>query len=391
MTQQMILRINNGGEPLCLYRYDAQSKVCDTLPISDWSDDQLSVDALTVLLPASWVYLTETHIASKSNELLNKSIPFAIEEELSNEVDDNYYAFQLLSDNHQSVAAIEKGLLDQLHLQIKQHNLRVSAVYSEANWLPRATDHMFLWQDENSSLIRFGADSAMRIANNQVAKMVAVFAANLKSLITQEGTSLEGTDIKVENGLTAAMCCAAMNQAEPINLYVDAIRNEQKNQQQQSFKPVIFMTALLLFSWVFIQGYQWFNLNQSIAQLKTQQKNLFTDNFPDAAPAELVDPFAALQSRLKLKGDSNNQQSNVLLDALQGIGAVLQQQPLIQINGIRMVDNKIELQINAPSMSAINAYHQSLQLQAVAFDVQIGVNELTDDSSFRSILTVVPR
>ncbi|MCX7554786.1 type II secretion system protein GspL [Marinicella sp. S1101] len=391
MTQQMILRINDGGKPLCLYRYGAQSKVCDTLPINDWSDEQLRVDALTVLLPASWVYLTQTHIASKSKELLNKSIPFAIEEELSNEVDDNYYAFRMLSENQQSVAAIEKGLLNQLHQQIKQHELQVTAIYSEANWLPRATDKMYLWQEDESSLIRFGDDSAMRIANTQVAKMVAVFAANLKVLVTQEGTDFEGLKITVDHSLTAAMCCAAMNHADPINLYIDAIKNEQQNQQQQSLKPITYLAVLLLCSWVFIQGFQWFKLNQSIAELKNQQKNLFINNFPDAAQAELVDPFAALQSRLKLRGDSNNQQSNVLLEALQGIGAVLQQQPLIQINGLRMVDNKIELQINAPSMSAINAYHQALQLQAITFDVQIGVNELTDDNSFRSILTVVPR
>ena len=55
-----------------------------------------------LMVPASWVYLTQTNIASRSADILEKSIPYSIEDELVNDVEDNYYAWQAQSDHSQT-------------------------------------------------------------------------------------------------------------------------------------------------------------------------------------------------------------------------------------------------------------------------------------------------
>ncbi|MCF6301376.1 MAG: beta-eliminating lyase-related protein, partial [Proteobacteria bacterium] len=126
-------------------------------------------------------------------------------------------------------------------------------------------------------------------------------------------------------------------------------------------------------------------------KIKQLQKELFTQNYPNAAPSELVDPFAALQSRLKIKNAQSTQDQSMLIEAVDKLGQTIKQQQSVKINGLRLVDQKLELQIVAPSMRVINDFHQLLQQYASDYSVQIGVNELGDDNTFKSILTMVPR
>ena len=63
----------------------------------------------------------------------------------------------------------------------------------------------------------------------------------------------------------------------------------------------------------------------------------------------------------------------------------------VQVNGIRLVNKQMEIQISAPNITTINQFHQQLQLSAYDYRVQIGVNELGEDSIYKSIITVVPR
>ncbi len=391
MIQQMILRIKHDGEPLCLYQFDTQSHTCDTIEINGWPDKELTNHLLIILVPASWVYHSKTKVASKNAELLTKSIPFAIEEELSNDVDDNYYAFRIDGDNSQAVVAIEKAYLEQLHQQIKQQNLKVQAIFSEADWLPAAPNLIHLWQDESSSLLRFGNDQSMRIANPQVSKVISVFGGDAEAIISNGLVETDQLDLPVQNDLSAHMCCEALSGAQSIDLYVDEIKTDNKQKDSNKWQSVKWLAAALVVSWLIIQGTQWYKLKSSITTLKQQQQNLLTQNYPDVVASELVDPFAAFQSRMKLQNASLGRQENLFVSALHGIGTTLQQQQAIRIRGLRLVERKIEIQITAPAMSSINVFHQALQQQASDFNVQVGVNELAEDNSFRSILTMVPQ
>ena len=391
MTNTSILRINHDGEPQCLYSYDSQSEKCDTTAVNQWSSESLQQTDLHILVPASWVYHTQTQVASKNTELLAKSIPFAIEEELSNEVEDNYCAFKLNDDGSQSVIAIEKQHLDLLNNQIEAHGLHVKAIYSEVDWLPAEPDDVSIWSDSETALLKLGQDQAMRVANSQINQLLPVFAKDKQQIICNEDAVTDYADLPIKKSLTAAVCCRYLLSQTPINLYLDEIKSNHAESGSQSWGKVKILVGTLFISWFLVQGIQWYGLNQSIADIKQQQKNLFTQTYSNAAPSELVDPFAALQSRLKIKNVQSTQAESMLISAVDKLGQTLKQQPSVKLNGLRLIDQKMELQIVAPSMTVINDFHQDLQQFANNYSVQIGVNELGDDNTFKSIITMVPR
>lgn len=391
MAITSILRIKHDAQPLCLYSYNKQDHTCEVTAVDQWSDDSLKHLDLSILVPASWVYHTQTHVASKNTELLTKSIPFSIEEELSNEVEDNYYAFRLNEDGSQNVIAIEKQHLDRLNEKIEQHQLNVDAIHSEVDWLPAELTEVSIWSDSETALLKLGHNQAMRVAIAQINQLLPVFAQDMQTIICNESTQLEYAELPIKHNLTAAVCCQYLLQQNAINLYLDTIKSKQTVNTGHAWTPVKILASLLVVSWVVVQGIQWYGLKQSIADIKAQQINVFTQNYPNAAPSELVDPFAALQSRMKINNSQSTQAKSMLISMLDKLGQSLQQQQLIKLNSLRLVDQQMELQVVAPNLTVINDFQQLLQQYADDYRVQIGVNELADDNSFKSILTVVPR
>ncbi|MEZ5470759.1 MAG: type II secretion system protein GspL [Marinicella sp.] len=390
MQLQHILRIEADGKPNCLYSFDAQSKLQKT-KITQWSDAALKAIDLVLLLPATWLYQSKTHIPSKNQDVLKKSIPFAIEEELSNDVEDNYYAFSLNGDGSQDVIAIEKVLLKGIDQDIKNHQLKVLAIYSELDWIPNIDKAISVWVEDNYSIIRFADGQAMRAANQQLSQLITLFKKDLSVIYTNDSRALAGVDLEVQQDLNELSCVDFLSRQHPINLYVDELREQEQQANMESWRMVSGLAVLLLISWLGIQLFQSWQLGRDIDELKSQQQVLFQQTFSDAAPAELIDPFAAMRSRMQLSSNQSTVNTSIFIDMVHHLGAVTRTMKNVQIADMRLVSEKLEIQISAPNLSTVNNFHQQLQAAAYNYNVKIGVNELSDDNVYKSILTVTAR
>jgi len=391
MSEKYILRVGRGGKPMSLYHYHTQSSTYQKYNIDDWRADELKNKALIILLPLNWMYHGRTHVASKSTDLLKKSIPFAIEEELSNDVEANYFAFQLNTDGSQDVVAIEKEKLNGIVNEIELNQLQVSAIYSEQEWLPAKQDVITIWQDKEYALIRFGTDPGMSVQISQLSQLIPLFKGNIgKVNCNTHAADFEQFGVTVDSDLDEASCCEHVISSKKTDLYIEEIKNPAQKQVDESWKSVKILTVVLIVSWLVIQIYQLIKLDTSIENIKSEQQQLFKQAFPDAAPAELVDPFAGIKSRLQLSSSQSDNQS-VFLDAIYYISLSAKRIAQVSIKGFRLVDSQVELQITAPNMTVINNFHQELEKNAYEFNVKIGINELSDNNLYKSILTMVPR
>ena len=147
------------------------------------------------------------------------------------------------------------------------------------------------------------------------------------------------------------------------------------------------LVVMLVVSWVGIKTFQHISINHQIDELKSRQLSLFTGRFGDASGSELLDPYAALKSRMQRVSQSQSTTSPLLV-ALNYLGqAVENHRSQIEIQSLRLVEQKLEIQITAETMTLINRFQQSLQQAAMEFKVMIGVNE-QDAGRFRSVITM---
>lgn len=392
MAETVLVQLAKDLTPVRVIVFDDQQQSAQLIDDQQAAEQQLqSAKDIIILLPNSWVYLTMSRVPSKSAEVLKQSIPYSIEDELANEVEANDYAWFSHSDHLQAVAVISQKKREAVYQWIKERRLPVKAIYSEVAFCPAKADCLSVWQQQEQVLVRFGLESSMVCEVSQLPELVNAFAGDLNCLWSNRPLDVVPQDFKVKPALTLKDCCAYLVQrpSEP-NLLKPEFLNESSKQQQRSGKVVFALALVLLLSWIFINTFQGYKLSSTIKQLKASQQQLLSDAFGQLSVTEQNDPFAALQSRLKQYSQNSNRQQNTLLDGFYYLGETRSQIKTVQLKGLRLFDNQLEIQITAPSIANINQFQQQLQNQAGDYAVNIGVNELSD-GIYQSILTMKPR
>ncbi len=387
MSELHILRLNQKGEPSHAYHAGNEKLSARVGSISSWTEVEKNL-SWTLLLPSPWVYQTETHVPSKSNEVLKQSIPFAVEEEISNEVEDNHFAFTALSENKQKVSVIAHAQMALIKSKVKQHDIKVDRIHSEVDFCPKAAHTATVWQSGDQILLCIGETEHISIERGQLSDMLPVFAADLEFI--QSNQSLEGVDIKHlkhQVDFDLPQCFAALSGAHVVNIKPHNWLQENNSSQPKQNKLLLVLTLLLILSWSGIKFYQHHGIDQQIESLQLEQLNMFQERFGDASGSELADPFAALQSRMQ-RVNQNQATTSPLIDALHYLGRAMQNhRQHIEIMALRLVEQKLEIQLTAESMTQINAFQKSLQQAALTFKVLIGVNE-QDAGRFKSVITM---
>ncbi len=392
MAETVLVQLAKDLTPTYVYVYDDEQQSAQLIDDKQAAEQQLqSAKDIIVLLPAAWIYLTMSRVPSKSQEVLKQSIPYSIEDELANEVEANDYAWFSRSDHLQAVAVISQQKRKDVYQWIKEQRLSVRAIYSEVVFCPAKEDCLSVWYQQDRALVRFGQESSIVCEAEQLPELVNTFAGDLNCVWSNRPIASVPQTFKVKPQLTLNDCCAylVMQPPEP-NLLKPELLIESTNKRQRSGKVVLVLALVLLLSWVFISFFQGYRLSSTIKLLKASQQQLLSDAFGQLSVTEQNDPFAALQSRLKQYSQSSDRQHNTLLDGFYYLGETRAQIPIVQLKGLRLFDNQLEIQITAPSIANINQFQQQLQNHAGGYAVNIGVNELSD-GVYQSILTMNPR
>jgi len=99
MSEYVIVRINEKLIPELQINYNANTKIATSREISVWSDINLkNSEELLLIVSASIVFTRQITIPSKNEEIIRQSIPYALEELLATDIDDNHFAYRQLSD-----------------------------------------------------------------------------------------------------------------------------------------------------------------------------------------------------------------------------------------------------------------------------------------------------
>jgi len=391
MSIHNILRVDVDGEPEVLYQYDAQLKSSQIKSLTKWQDPLLKLHSdIIVLLPAQWVYLTKTKIPSKSQEVLKQSIPFAIEEELSNEIEDNYFSFKSINEHEQNVAVIEKEKFFSLMEKFKSNNLEIEKIYSEMVMCPSLDLTTTIVINDKHALIRLTENQGMAVQIDQIVQMVNLFSSDNKQARIfghKAEIDLSGVNLQLGENLNEVDCFESVLEMNNVNLITNIQQQQKQQSQHNPYHKIMVVASLLLLSWVIINVINSMTLSAKLAEIKNQQAEVFKQTIGEVSESELLDPYASMQSRLKLIGKSSHGEKSAFLDAMSYLGKTLETNKQIALNSIRMVDNKIELNIVAQNMTIINNFHQQLKNMSYSFKVMIGVNEL-DNDSYKSIIVM---
>jgi len=185
--------------------------VCDTEDDSaavNWQDGTLGTltqlarnhQALTLVIPQQYVYLTSFELPEKASRQVLSSIEYQVEDQLAQDVENQHFAIGDQSSNPLAIAVVEKSIMESCLALIRKQGLAVTEIIPEmflCPWFGNAGD-VCLLECKDGAILRYGDNQAIKchpglvetmldqLASEQEIKIVNCFLLNPDSVASIE-------------------------------------------------------------------------------------------------------------------------------------------------------------------------------------------------------------
>jgi len=390
MSEYVIVRINDKLIPEFQINFAANSKTIEKKSISAWSNIVVEKgETLILILSANIVFTTTVQIPSKSDEIIRKSIPFAIEEDIANEIDDNHYSYLQISEQNFLVSVLNKDIIEKITQALNTNHLNCNQLYSEIFTLPFNKKNTSLLITHDQILTRDNYSGSL-VTEKMLPIYLKAASTSSQQFYSQNKIDVSkypDSHLKIIN--TDLLQTMTLISESGVNLFQGLYENKEVNKStKNSLKKTTLLLMFLIASWLIINVYQLVSLSTEIDQLKVKQSNLFLKHVNNASETEKRDPYSAFQSRLKQSQNINNSiNKSGFIKSLTYLGMTLAQHPFIKVEGLRQRNDKLEITIHAPSTSALNLFQSNLENNVLSMRVKTGTRESKNDG-VNSVITM---
>src|SRR3569833_1923545 len=111
---------------------------------------------ICVLVPGTDVLLTEPEVPLKAGTKLQQVVPFALEEQLADDIDDLHFAMgkRAADSSRVPVAVIRRSLLDEWLTSLRSNGLEPESLYTESDLLPQNPGQAVALMEEDVIVVR---------------------------------------------------------------------------------------------------------------------------------------------------------------------------------------------------------------------------------------------
>ena len=158
MSQRLLIRYRGPGAPVQWLSLDVAGRVLQG-PVAGPAPDSAALAAATeivVLVPAADVLLARAEVPARQREQIERALPFALEDQVLEPVENLHCAWRLEDDGSQSVAAVRHSTLQAWLADLAARGVRPDRMVSEAAALPQADDALAVLVEDGRALIRAG-------------------------------------------------------------------------------------------------------------------------------------------------------------------------------------------------------------------------------------------
>ena len=355
----------------------------DQDPLADLSG-RASGRRLVLLAPALEVLLTSAAVPVRGTARILQALPFAMEEQLADEVENLHFAAGARRDDGRvRVAVTRSDRIEGWLEDLSAAQLDPVAVYSEAEGLDQITGTAVLLIEGDLASLRSadgniastdleGLDAlvelwlAAQARDGDEAPLPQLLVYLAGDISPQLAADLEGLrarlqSLELRSLPDSALPRLAANLAvQPgINLLQGAFA---RRSNLARFWPAWRLVAMLLATLAVVMiatvgAYAWQSGRRAEA-LEKSVEQAFLYTFPDAR--QVRDPRAQLQSRLRALGQAEGPAAGQFLDTLQAVARAVSKAPGTKLEGLDYRSGTMELRLRAPNVEVLDRIRQDI-------------------------------
>ncbi len=337
-----------------------------------------------VLVPSENILLIKVNIKARNREQLARAIPYALEEDLAENVEELHFApGPRQPDGSHPVAVVAQAHIAQWLTQLQAAGLMANVLVPDVLGLPLAPDNAWsLLLEKDRGLLRTCAYSGLTL---EPANLEAFFnctweeAAYQPDLIevydcahTAEWRlpSIASTNYEQREGCPPHLWAAGLDEKRTINLLQGQYRI--KSDIGRILKPWR-AAAALLGVWIALQaaeiGLDYRRLSAQERALQTKIEQIYRATFPNAT--RVVNPRVQMEQQLQALRRTGQRGTQTAFESLLYTAAqAIRGLPGVNIEMLNYTDGRLELSLRARELRSVEAIKQRVEREGLSADIE---------------------
>jgi general secretion pathway protein L len=353
-----------------------------------------------VLVPATQMLLAEPELPPGSGLKLARAVPFALEEQLTEDIDLLVFALgKRRTSGGTPVAVVSRSVLEGWIAQLRRAEIEPTAIYADMSLLPQNPGQTVLWLEHSRLSVRRPGMLPFAVELTPVTEALIVagvipdplssneFTAGLEAPVPESAmlyltredwvrvqTEIEGlvdrfASLKIQLLPEGPLPWLARELAatDAVNLLQgEFAKTTDYGARFRRWRTAAALAAALFVVHVVAQGIELRQARHESAALDAQIAQVFSS----AMPAEpLQDPRRQMQARLdriRHSGPGKEQ----FLRTLQSVGGALTATPKTSIDAMSYREDSLDMKVTAPSLAALAQISEYVGKQGLAAEIQ---------------------
>lgn len=324
---------------------------------------------VVVLVPAVNCLLTTVKVPGRNRQKLLRAVPYALEEQLSDEVERLHFALgNVLDDGSWPVAVISRESMDSLKEALAATGMDVQQLIPDVLAVPRREGEISALLVDKMALVRNGHSAGFAVDRDNLGMLLAMQgdvdeSPALRLFIPADVSPPEIDDWKGEVHIETWS-------SDPLNLYAAGLDNHSLNLLQGAYsksgewariwKPWRATAALLVAGVLVsmaVMGVDYYRLSNESEQLQAQIEETFRKASPETK--RVVNPRVQMQQKLDSlqKGAADEGGFLVLLGKA---GNVFKDVKDLELGGITYRAGRLDLDLKIGNLQMLDQLKQAL-------------------------------
>jgi len=351
---------------------------------------------VVALAPATQILVTEAELPPGSGVKLAKAVPFALEEQLTEDIDQLSFAVgRRRPGGGTPVAAVSRAVLQGWISALNAAGLEPLAVYPDISLMPENPGQTVLWLEQGRLAVRRPGKLPFAVELSPVGEALVVAGVIADPLdtdsdpkvpesavlyITREDWDRAHGEFEQLTGKFASLkvqllpdgplpwLARTLAATDSVNLLQgEFARTTDFGARWRRWRTAAALAAGLLVVHVAAQALQIRQAERESATLDGQIANVFSTAMP--AEAMQQDPRRQMQSRLD-RIHKSGASPEYFLRTLKALGDAMAATPKTDIDALSYREQSLDMKVSAPSLAALSQLSQLIVRQGMTAEIQ---------------------
>ena len=326
---------------------------------------------VVVLVSGAAGLLTRVSIPVRGRQRLLRAVPYALEEQLSEEVDNLHFAVGTTQeDGAWPVAVFSKQFMDSLTADFLKAGLDVQQVIPEILALPNNGEETSVLVENDVALVRTGKSSGFAVDSDNLGIMLAARMTDEEAGLQPLHLFVSKDELRPDMAEYVGETLVEPFAGDPLNVFARGLESGSINLLQGAYsrsgdwarllRPWRATAALLLAGIILsnvVMGIDYFRLSRESEQLHAQIEKTFREALPEIQ--RIVNPRIQMQQRLdalqRRQGTGGG-----FLSLLGQSGSVLKGMQGVEVSGATFRAGRLDVDLTVSNLQLLDELKQAL-------------------------------